>query len=405
MLFAPSETGRKKKVTAVNGAITSYLRKRWGINKVRADGDKHHAVDALVIACTTDKMIKDLSNYSTYREMEYTQTDKYSILANPATGEIINKFPYPWEDFRPELMARLAENPEQALQKLQLLFYSTMDLNTIKPIFVSRMPRHKVTGAAHKATIKSARHLDQGIVVSKKDLTSLKLDKNGEIADYYAPESDLLLYNALKLRLQQFNNKGKDAFAEPFYKPKADGTQGPLVKKVKVMEKSTLNVPVQQKTGAADNDSMVRVDVFKVEGDGYYLVPIYVADTLKKDLPNKAIVQRKSYAEWPEMNDKNFIFSLYLNDLIKVTHKKEMKFSKVNADSSLPNEFSCKEAFVYYKGTNITVGSISIILNDNSYSIDSLGVKTLQNLEKYQVDVLGNYTKVSKEKRQSFAKR
>ncbi len=405
LLFATSETGRKKKVTAVNGAITSYLRKRWGINKVRANGDKHHAVDALVIACTTDKMIKDLSTYSSYREMEYTQGDKYSILANPATGEIINKFPYPWEDFRPELMARLAENPAQALHKLQLLFYSTMDLNTIKPIFVSRMPRHKVTGAAHKATIKSARHLDQGIVVSKKDLTSLKLDKNGEIADYYAPESDLLLYNALKLRLQQFNNKGKDAFAEPFYKPKADGTPGPLVKKVKVMEKSTLNVPVQQKTGAADNDSMVRVDVFKVEGDGYYLVPIYVADTLKKDLPTKAIVAYKSYAEWPEMAEENFLFSLYPNDLIKFTHKKEVKFSKVNADSSLPNDFSCKEAFVYYKGTNINTGAISIILNDNSYLIHSIGVKTLQNLEKYQVDVLGNYTKVSKEKRQSFGKR
>ena len=38
------------------------------------------------------------------------------------------------------------------------------------------------------------------------------------------------------------------AFAEPFYKPKADGTPGPLVKKVKVYEKSTLNVAVQQNT-------------------------------------------------------------------------------------------------------------------------------------------------------------
>ena len=30
------------KVTAVNGAATSYIRKRWGIKKIRADGDTHH---------------------------------------------------------------------------------------------------------------------------------------------------------------------------------------------------------------------------------------------------------------------------------------------------------------------------------------------------------------------------
>ena len=378
------------------------MRKRWGINKVRANGDKHHAVDALVIACTTDKMIKDLSMYSEYREMEYTHTEKESILANPLTGEIIQKFPYPWEDFRPELMARLSDNPVAALRKQNLLFYSTMDLNSIKPIFVSRMPRHKVTGAAHKATVKSARNIDQGIVISKKELTSLKLNKEGEIDDYYNPESDLLLYNALKARLLEYGNNGAKAFAEPFHKPKADGTPGPIVKKVKVFEKSTLSVPVQQNTAVADNDSMVRVDVFYVAGDGYYLVPIYIADTLKPALPNKAIVQRKKYIDWPEMKEDDFVFSLYPNDLVKINHKKDIIFSKVNKESDLPDELLTKDNLVYYKSTGIAVGSINVINNDNTYTVKSLGVKTLQHIEKYQVDILGNISKVKKEKRQPF---
>lgn len=403
--FASSDTGKKKRVTAVNGAITSYLRKRWGITKVRADGDKHHAVDAVVIACTTDKLIKDLSSYSNNHELEYTHTDKESLLTNKLTGEIIQRFPYPWEDFRQELMARLSNSPEAALRKLNLLFYQDQDLSNVKPIFVSRMPRHKVTGAAHKATIKSSKYLSSdGIVVYKTDLSNLKLDKNGEIANYFAPESDTLLYAALKARLKQFNNKAKDAFAEPMYKPKSDGTPGPLVKKVKVFEKSTLNVPVQQATAVADNDSMVRVDVFYVKGDGYYLVPIYIADTLKKCLPNKAIVAYKPYAEWPEMEDKNFIFSLYPNDLIKFTHKKEVKFSKVNKGSTLANEIYSKESIVYYKGCNINTAAMTIINNDNSYCVHSLGVKTLTNLEKYQVDVLGNFHKVKKEVRKPFIK-
>ena len=402
LLFAPSETGRKKKVTAVNGAITSYLRKRWGINKVRANGDKHHAVDALVIACTTDKMIKDLSMYSEYREMEYTHTEKESILANPLTGEIIQKFPYPWEDFRPELMARLSDNPVAALRKQNLLFYSTMDLNSIKPIFVSRMPRHKVTGAAHKATVKSARNIDQGIVISKKELTSLKLNKEGEIDDYYNPESDLLLYNALKARLLEYGNNGAKAFAEPFHKPKADGTPGPIVKKVKVFEKSTLSVPVQQNTAVADNDSMVRVDVFYVAGDGYYLVPIYIADTLKPELPNKAIVAYKNYNEWPEMKEEDFVFSLYSSDLIKIKHKKPIKFTTTNKNSDLPPELLTEEVFAFYKNTDISVGAIGVITNDNSYFARGLGVKTIKSIEKYLVDILGNVSKVNKEKRQPF---
>lgn len=402
LLFAPSDTGKKKKVTAVNGAVTAYLRKRWGINKIRANGDTHHAVDAVVIACTTDKMIQDLSKYSTYRELEYTQSKNESLLSNPATGEIIKRFPYPWEDFREELAARLAPNPKAALQKLNLVFYSTMDLNNIKPIFVSRMPRRKIAGAAHKATIRSAKAIDQNITISKTALTNLKLNKDGEISNYYAPESDTLLYNALKARLQAYNNNPQKAFAEAFYKPKADGTQGPLVKTVKIFDKATLTVPVQQNTGVADNDSMVRIDIFKVHNDGYYMVPIYVADTLKKELPNKAVLAHKNYADWPEMDEKDFLFSVYPNDLLKITHKKEMKFTLVNKESNLPKELITKEALVYYNSSNISSGNITITNNNNSYTIGGLGIKTLVNLEKYEVDVLGNYHQVHKESRQKF---
>ena len=75
----------------------------------------------------------------------------------------------------------------------------------------------------------------------------------------------------------------------------------------------------------ADNDTMVRIDVYFVPGDGYYWVPIYVADTVKLKLPNKAVVQGKSYAEWKEMDEENFLFSLCQNDLIRIESKRTMK--------------------------------------------------------------------------------
>ncbi|MBQ9624695.1 MAG: type II CRISPR RNA-guided endonuclease Cas9, partial [Clostridia bacterium] len=180
---------RKKHVTAINGSITAYMRKRWGINKVRANGDLHHAIDALVIACTTDGMIQKISRYSKYCENLYSPENDTTVLIDTLTGEVIDKFPYPWESFRKELNARLSDNPKEELEKLNLPLYS----DNIRSLFVSRMPRRKVTGEAHKETVKSPKLINEGKLIKKTALTDLKLDKDDEIANYYNKESDTLL--------------------------------------------------------------------------------------------------------------------------------------------------------------------------------------------------------------------
>ena len=81
-----------------------------------------------------------------------------------------------------------------------------------------------------------------------------------------------------------------------------------------------------------------------------------------------------------------------------------MSFSLVNKDSTLPDKMLCHDCMVYYVSTGIANATVSVINHDNTYKIDSLGVKTLPLIEKYQVDVLGNITKVQKEKRQGFTK-
>ncbi len=95
--------------------------------------------------------------------------------------------------------------------------------------------------------------------------------------------------------------------------------------KVKIAEKSTVNLPVRN--GVAANGDMVRIDVFYVEGDGYYFVPVYVADTKKKYLPTKAVRAAKPYSEWKEMDDDDFLFSLYAGDLVRIRSKKPIKLN------------------------------------------------------------------------------
>lgn len=399
--FAPS-TGRKKRVTAVNGAVTSYMRKRWGISKIRENGDLHHAVDAVVVACTTDGMVQQISRYVQFRECEYMQQDDGSYAVDRTTGEVLRRFPYPWSDFRRELEARLSSNPTRAVLDQRIPFY----VNSGEPIglhtpFVSRAPRRKVSGAAHKDTVKGRRLVEHGYVLVKRPLTDLKLDKDGGITDYYDPSSDRLLYDALCSRLKAYGGDASKAFAEPFHKPKSDGTPGPLVKKVKLMEKTTLTVPVQDGNGVADHDTMVRIDVFHVENDGYYFIPIYVADTLKEELPTKACVAHKPYEQWKEMKPEDFVFSLYPNDLIRVTHRKGIKLAVQEKKSTLAPIKEVKEVLLYYKGADISSGTISGVTHDNTYRA-TIGIKTLENVEKLSVDVLGVYSRVKHESRQTF---
>lgn len=347
-------------------------------------------------------MIRKISKYSKYREVEYSTSDEGSILVNRKTGEYIDDFPVPWNNFRCELEIRTSNDPAMYLRSVKLPGYLGVDIDSIKPCFVSRMPKHKVTGAAHKDTIRSSRLLDDGYVLSKKNLTELKLDDNGEIQGYYNPSSDILLYNALKERLKESDGKAAEAFKEPFYKPTSTGEKGPLVKKVKCYEKQSLSVPVHGGTGVAANDSIVRTDVFYVEGEGYYFVPIYVADTIKDELPNRAGVAAKPYSEWKIMSDDNFIFSLYPNDLIKIVGKKKMKLSNCMKNSTLDTEIQREEVFLYYLGFDVASAVANGITHDNTYKFRSIG-KTMKSIDKYQVDVLGNYHKVGKEKRMPFS--
>lgn len=385
LAFADCSGAGKRRVVAVNGAVTAFLRKRWGLGKVRADGDLHHTADAAVIACTTQGMIKRVSDFCKRAETTAVRNEH---------------FPEPWPRFRDELRQRLSACPQEDLMKINPVYYATVDISSIQPVFVSRMPRHKVTGAAHEETIRS--QVNEKYTAVRKSITELSLDKDGKIKDYFKPSSDTLLYEALKKRLTEFGGNAKKAFAEPFYKPRADGTPGAQVRKVKVVAKMNNTIPVRSGGGVAKGGDMIRIDVYYVPGDGYYWVPIYVADTVKETLPNKAVVRDKTMEEWKEMKEDDFLFSLYSNDLILVERDKPICFSLMHEDSTLPKKYETKKELVYYKGGDISNGGIRIETHEGAYFLKSLTFGIVQKVQKYQVDVLGNYTPVKKEKRQTF---
>ena len=397
--------GKTKQVYAVNGAVTAYLRKRWGLNKKDRTNDRHHAMDAVVIACCTDEMIAKVTKYMQDRETAYSKNFR---ITDEETGEILTRsnftreqydeaygvrFPVPWETFREEIDLRIFnDDPFDYLMKdrnLQIKIdypdwmYGEEEspvakgkyINYIRPMFVSVACSHKATGRAHEETIRSAKYHDSdSLVISKKALKDLKLDKDNEIKDYYNKECDPLLYEALRNRLLEYNGDGKKAFAEEFHKPKADGSDGPVVKSVKVIEKKTTGVQINH--GLAGNGNMVRVDLYQKEGK-YYAVPIYISDMVKKEIPRKAATGGKQYKDWRVMNPDDFLFSVYPRDLLHL--KKWKPF----------NDGLSNDIYMYFAGLDPASASFAVTAHDSSISLRGIGIQNLELIEKCQVDMLG----------------
>ena len=366
-------------VYCVNGQITAKARGLWGLPKERDQDDLHHALDAAVVAAMLPHMIEEMTRQARIMRHGDHCVDIETGEVLPADADIY-RLRQPWPRFRREIIARLSEDPAQAIAQLSLESY--VDKPDIPPVLVSRMPLRKMSGAIHAETIRSAKRVDSdGVSVARKFLTSLK---ETDLKDLFAPETNQRLYAAIHERMALFGNDANKAFAEPLHKPTNDGSLGPVVKSVKVCKAQNTGIPVRG--GVADNAEMVRADVFRkpnnMEKWEYYLVPVYVADVMARITPRRAIAAGKPYDEWPVMDESfEFMFSLHQFDFVQVTTGKDVIRG-------------------YYRGVDRSTGAIGLsIANNNAAPLQRTGVRTALTVEKYEMGVLGEYYPVRKEKR------
>nr|WP_101106072.1 type II CRISPR RNA-guided endonuclease Cas9 [Neisseria meningitidis] len=379
-------TGKgKRRVFASNGQITNLLRGFWGLRKVRAENNRHHALDAVVVACSTVAMQQKITRFVRYKEMN--AFDGKTI--DKETGEVLHQkthFPQPWEFFAQEVMIRVFGKPDgkpefeeaDTPEKLRTLLAEKLSSRPeavheyVTPLFVSRAPNRKMSGQGHMETVKSAKRLDEGVSVLRVPLTQLKLK---DLEKMVNREREPKLYEALKARLEAHKDDPAKAFAEPFYKYDKAGNRTQQVKAVRVEQVQKTGVWVRNHNGIADNATMVRVDVFEKAGK-YYLVPIYSWQVAKGILPDRAVVAYADEEGWTVIDESfRFKFVLYSNDLIKVQLKK---------DSFLG----------YFSGLDRATGAISLREHDLEKSkgkdgMHRIGVKTALSFQKYQIDEMG----------------
>jgi CRISPR-associated endonuclease Csn1 len=406
-----------KRCVVLNGQTTAFLRARWGLLKLRGDSDRHHALDAAVVAACSHGMVKRLGDYARTKELAKVRDG----FPDPETGEIVDPamhqqlhahFPDPWPHFRQELEARLNIDDTAELRLRMEAFgtYPPESLDALRPLFVSRAPQRRNSGAAHKDTIygQPERLKAQGGVTQKVPLAGLTLKDIDRLID---PHRNERLYAALREWLKgldyakDIEKSAKETKRELTtdekekierlralpHKPGRDGNPtGPVVRTVTMEIDKLSGIPVRG--GVAKNDAMLRVDVFRHKRDGkYHLVPVYVYHATSKELPNRAIIQGKEEGEWTLIDeDHSFQFSLYPNDLTRVTLKDGIRFG-------------------YYAGCDRSTGAISLWAHDRSQQaakdglIRSIGVKTAITVEKFHVDTLGHIYPAPPETRRGLA--
>ena len=346
-------------VLARPGQLTAKLRRAWGLDDIkkdengkRKDDDRHHALDAIVIAATSEAMLQKLTKAAQEAERQGLHKGfDFKYVEQPAAG------------------------------------FAHVVREVVEGVFVSRADRHRARGEAHAATIKRVEVVD-GVetVFERKAVEKLTLD---DLALIPVPEPYGKIADPAKLRNEMVEElrrwidakKPKDS---PPLSPKGDA-----IRKVRLATKDKAAVSVRG--GAADRGEMARVDVFsKADKKGkarYYLVPVYphqVADRKAyPNPPNLAAVAYAAEADWTVIDSGyDFLFSLYSHSLI---------------------EFARSDGHVirgYFKGMHRGTGAIAIADPKNPRQLtQGIGAKTLSHFRKLNVDRLGRVFTVKNEVR------
>ncbi len=348
----------ERRVFTRPGAITSKLRRAWGlaelkkINGERVADDRHHAVDALVLAATTESLLQNMTREIQRREKEGKQDDIFHVQQ-------------PWPGFRLDVAT------------------AVYGKNGSGGVFISRAERRRARGKAHDATVKQIKERDGETLIyerksidklTDKDLLRIKdADRNHKLVSV----------------LRGWLDAGKPKDRPPKWKyANGDGTaREEPIRKVRLLTKDQPAVLLNG--GTVDRGDMARVDVFQKKNKKgkweFYVVPIYPHQIATMfSAPDRAVKGGGGdEAEWYLVDSSyDFLWSLYSNSLIEITK---------------PDGESIEG---YFRSLDRNTGAFTLSPHVTAAEIrKGIGVKTLLSLRKFSVDRLGRRFEVSREVR------
>ena len=268
----------KVNVQPVNGKVTAHLRRLWGLNNILSDdGEKtradhrHHAVDALVVACTDPGVSQRLSRY-------------WQLEDTHSSGAQKPKLDPPWSTIRQE-----ADRAAQA-------------------IIVSHRVRKKVSGPLHKGTIYGDTGLEEQkgktayrMFTVRKNLAALSKSELSDIRDEAVKR---IVNEWVALR----GGDPKKAFP-PFPRVSADG---PEIKKARIWIKQQLALMAPATTGYADLGNNHHIAIYQKPDGKVEFEVVSLFEASRRIKSKEPVVRRERYCA-------TFVMSLASGEVIQTT--------------------------------------------------------------------------------------
>jgi len=370
----------RRRIFVRPGAVTAMVRKSWGLNSLKASGelgDRDHALDAIVLACTSEQLLQQLTRAA---------QDLEEIGSGRATPLVPTPF---------------GATPADRERLRQLVAEKT------RAVFVSRPETRRGRGPAHDATLYGFEVDGQGKETQYEacPVTELTLedlgwkDEDGARKwkeDRCRLKGDSARTRSLREALTAWLERATTLKLKPVKlfqteppRMPSRNRDGPVVRTVHLRRKSTksgIKISRGDATAHADLDSMIRVDVFRKDAK-FFLVPIYawqVADQARfASPPGRAIVAFKAETEWALIDGTfEFRFALYPGSYVVAANRSGERFEG------------------YYGGVDRQGGQLTLQPHHSVGKADRPGTRLLAEFRKFHVDRLGCRHEILKEPRE-----
>lgn len=268
-------------VQPVTGRVTDHLRRLWGLNHILADdGEKtradhrHHAIDAVVVACTHPGMTQRLSRY-------------FQAKDDPAAPAPV--LDPPWDGLRADAQCAVGE------------------------IVVSHRVRRKISGPLHKETTYGDTGEDVALrgqtyhyFVARKPVEKLSWKDDLNPKDPREGVRDPAIRTLLRDWVAEHGGDPKKAFATY---PRI-GADGPEIRRVRVVIKRTLSLMTPVTTGFADTSINHHVAVYGLPNGKANFKVVSLVEAARRAAAHEPVVRRRC------PDGARFLYSLSKGDTI-----------------------------------------------------------------------------------------
>ena len=295
----------KVNVQPVNGKVTAHLRKLWDLNNILSDnGEKtradhrHHAIDALVVACTDPGVTQKLSRY-------WQLKDSLAISAQEP------RLDPPW--------ATIQQEADRAVQA----------------IIVSHRVRKKVSGPLHSGSVYgdtqreiTVGNIDYRVVVERVPISSLlladllsdNLERNRyKIADEGVRKAIEIYLVRNGIDVENYKNLKKIKASEPDLKILKRilanaipfGDKGTMIRKVRVLTKKQLHLMMPVHNGLTPTASNHHFALYQGFDGKLTELPVSLNTALVRNKRGEPIIKK-------ELEDgSKLLFSISKGDIIE----------------------------------------------------------------------------------------